>query len=105
MAKRVGDLDVPSPDFISTVLDSFQQKFGRLNLGPVDYDVVVRWSQTDMPSTIPIRAIEEAAAKCNPAKALRFKLQWLTADVDEAYTEWRRMLGPYRASKTQELTS
>lgn len=89
-----------NPDFISTVLDTFQERFGRLNLGPMDYNVVVQWSQTDMPATIPVRAIEQAAAKCDQAKALRFKLQWLTADVEEAYTEWRRMLGPYRASKT-----
>ena len=85
------------PDFIGTVLDAFQVQFGRLNLGPMDYDVAVRWAQTDMPSTIPVRAIEAAAAKCDRGKALRFKLQWLTADVEEAYTEWRRMMGPYRA--------
>lgn len=84
-------------DFVSTVLDAFQAQFCRLHLSPVDYSVAVQWAQTDMPVTIPVRAIEEAAAKCNLSKAHRFRLQWLTADVEEAYIQWRRMMGPYRA--------
>jgi hypothetical protein len=83
-------------EFVTTVLDAFQQQFQRLNLGPVDYAVAVRWSQTDMPAAIPVRAIEAAAATCDPRKAQRFKLQWLCDDVTDAYDEWRRMMGPYR---------
>ncbi len=86
-----------NPDFITTVLDTFQQQFHRLHLSPVDYSVVAGWAETDMPVTIPVRVIEQAAAQCDLGKAQRFRLQWLTPDVDEAYTEWARMMGPYRA--------
>ncbi len=86
----------PEEEFVLTVLEAFQRRFGRLNLGPIDYDVVVRWSQTDMPATIPVRAIDAAADTCSPEKARRFRVAWLGPDVEEAYAEWRRMIGPYR---------
>lgn len=84
------------PDYVRTLLESYEAATGRLMSTPADYDQAVTWRDGGIPLTVAQAGVEAKLARAQGKGYLRtMPLSWCHDDVVEGYQNWRRAVGPY----------
>ena len=84
-----------TPDPIQDILATFVDATQRLMSSPADYQQAEQWVEAGIPATVVQRVITDALQDKPLHKRQGFRLVWLDAQVYDAYTAWRRAVGPW----------
>lgn len=91
------------PDYVTATCDLLMATKRRLAVTPADYSQACAWERQGIPLSIVQKVIQDKAQRSQGKGWLpSLRLDWLDAEVQDAYQLWKHMVGPQAARRVAE---
>lgn len=91
-------------NYVHDTLDLLMASKRRLAVTPIDYSQACAWERQGIPYSIVERVIQEKVQRSSHKGWLPvLRLDWLDAEVQDAYTQWRKSVGPWAIGTSQAV--